>query len=288
MDAAQALQAGSTWVLNLALGVLIGLACAQLWLETGADATERAMASRFARVWLPAALVCLLAQVGALWAAAAAMGGVAPTAAGPVFWTMLTATTFGHACLIGLASAGLLLVPRWPALARLGLIVILCGCRAANSHAAEGGIASVSFVVEWAHLALVAFWFGAVAVAAWLVLPDASTVPALYMRRLSDGATLALAGIVATGAYNAWRGIGSLQQAVGNAYANVLLAKLVLVGLAAGLGGVNKFVVFPRAERGQLPALSHARRILQLESCFLAAALLAAAILVMQQPPAMG
>ncbi|HEY1149961.1 MAG TPA: CopD family protein [Pseudoduganella sp.] len=116
---------------------------------------------------------------------------------------------------------------------------------------------------------------------------SSALAPVAYMRRLSGAATVAIVGILATGIYNAWHGLGVPANALGNPYGSALMVKVALVMLAAAMGGYNKLAAFPRAEAGDETALARARLVLQIESIVLAAAMLAAAVLVAQQPPAM-
>lgn len=340
MDAAQGLQFGSAWVLNLALAALLGILSAWHWLAGAPWAAG--IRGRLDAVWRPTALACLAGQFSALWSAAATMAGVPPGEALPALWTMLTATAFGKAGLLGLSCAALLAIAgpvllrgrgasavqsadviqidlrragngqavaragsagawagdgadpgapasggaRWRAVAAL-LLAVFAAARVANSHAAENGLLSVGMLIEWLHLVLVCLWLGGVAVAAWMVMPDAPTAPVRYMQKLSDAATIAIVGILATGVYNAWHGLGVPANALGNPYGSALLVKIALVLAAAALGGYNKLVAFERAATGDVQALRRARLVLQIESIVLAGAMFAAAVLVAQQPPAM-
>ncbi|HWW69741.1 MAG TPA: CopD family protein, partial [Duganella sp.] len=220
--------------------------------------------------------------------------------AGDAFSTLLWQTTYGR---IGVAGSACLLLtaavcwrgrrlPRrdswndWTALMLLGGFAF---SRAGNSHAAEHGLLSVGVLVEWLHLLLICVWVGAVAVAAWLVLPVAagkSAAPARYLDLLSDAATYALAGIAASGAYNAWRVFGTWAQVGAGAYETTLAVKLLLVGLAVAVGGYNKFIGFPGAAAGRTGAMTRITTLLRLESVALAGAMLAAVVLAAMPPPA--
>ncbi len=294
MDAGQALQFGSTWLLNLAFALLLGLLSARHWLADADAAWAGAAWRRLDKLWRPAALVCLAGDFAALWSAAAAMAGVGPAAAGPALWTMLRATAYGKAGLLGLACAGAV-AAAGAALLRsaaaragaLALLAVFAAARAANSHAAEEGLLAFGMAVEWLHLVCVALWLGAVCVAAWLVMGDERHAPVQYMERLSFAASVAIAAIVLTGIYNSWHGLGTPAQALGNPYGTALMVKVALVLLAAAMGAYNKFAAFPQAQEGSMAALARARLVLQVESVVLAGAMLAAAVLVAQQPPAM-
>lgn len=294
MEAGQALQFGSTWLLNIAFSLMLGLLSARHWLTDAEGGWGGALRQRLEGLWRPAGLACLAGQFAALWSAAAAMAGVAPAAAGPALLTMLGATAFGKAGLLGLACAAAMAAGGAALMrgaagrgAALVLLALFALARAANSHAAEQGLASLGLLVEWIHLMCVALWLGAVCIGAWLVMRDKRHAPVRYMERLSAAASLAIAGIVATGIYNSWHGLGSPAQALGNPYGTALIVKVTLVLLAAAMGGYNKFVAFPQAQEGNQAALLRARLVLQVESLVLAGAMLAAAVLVAQQPPAM-
>jgi hypothetical protein len=283
------------------------------------------------------------------------MAGVPPAEALPALWTMLTATAFGKAGVLGLfcaaamTLAGPLLVRgriagaaqaavvlpfetrravnggaatsaasvagatglagggavrlardaaggsadsagrgavAWRTVAA-GLLAVFAAARVANSHAAENGLLTAAMMIEWLHLVLVCLWLGGVTVAAWIVIPRAPVTPARYMQRLSGAATTAIAGILATGIFNAWHGLGTPGNVLGNPYGSALMVKVALVLVAAAMGAYNKIKAFPLAEGGDAGALSRARAVLQIESVVLACAMLAAAVLVAQQPPAM-
>ena len=112
------------------------------------------------------------------------------------------------------------------------------------------------------------------------------------MRALSSSATLAPGGVIATGAFNAWRGAGgSVGQLVGTAYGGALGVKLGLVSVAVVLGGANRFFVMPRL----LEALGGKRvtaeallrrfvRVLRVESAVLLGVMVAAAVLAVSPP----
>jgi putative copper resistance protein D len=51
--------------------------------------------------------------------------------------------------------------------------------------------------------------------------------------------------IFVTGIYAVWRNLGGSGNLIGNPYGNKLVATVLLVGLAAALGGFNRFFVMP-------------------------------------------
>jgi putative copper resistance protein D len=123
--------------------------------------------------------------------------------------------------------------------------------------------------------------------------PQSRLECAAYVRALSRSATVALAGIAITGAIAAWRGLGTIDNAVGNPYAATLLVKLALVLCAAALGGLNRFIVMPalllQLRHTGVAQQGAGRRfalVLRIEAAFLVAALVAAAFLSATSPPA--
>ncbi len=296
MDGATLLQAGSSFVVNLAFAILVGALCTRRLLRGGGWQADGSVRDAIVRVERWAALSGAVGAACALWAAAAVMGGVGPGEALSMLGPTL-GTAYGHAGLLGLAAwivAALLALP-----ARRGrgidmllalALLIWSAARVSVSHAGEEGLLSVGVLVEWLHLVLVALWLGLVALAGMLVLPRVrSSWPGMgqlstYLEQVSTLATVALAGIFVTGIYNAWHRLGSFEQLFGNLYGNALLVKLVLVALAVALGGFNKLSGFPGlaaslVKRG--PVLT----VLRVELVILVGALAAAVVLISNQPP---
>jgi putative copper resistance protein D len=266
------LQLAAALLLNAGFAWLTGSLLVRRWLAGAAPANLH-------RLDIGAALACLAGLFLAQWAAAALMGDVALGEALAMLPAMLAQTAYGQAGLAGMAAALLLLVtPQrvWPL--RLVLLASFALARASVSHAGEHGLASIDVGVEWLHLMLVGVWLGAVAVAAWAVPP----LEANYRAALSRAATLALAGIVASGVFNVWQRIGAVDQMVSNPYGVALSIKLLLIAVAVALGAYNRFVGFPGAAHGQG---RRALAVLRVESVVLLAALAAAAVLASQPPP---
>ena len=318
------LQFGSAIVVNASLAWMTGVWLSRLWLHGSNHALDDALTTST----LPAACLCLLGSGAALWAATAVMSGASLGPASHMLVLVATDTALGQSSLLGMALL-LALVPinllvrrtskRRPAHRQAGIpasdlaiAALLLGyafTRASNSHAAEDGLLSLGFAVEWLHLALIAAWIGTVAAAGWVVLPCARRAAAMsdakaistvspadlaadltaYLTPLSRAAGLALAGIVASGLYNSWHRLGAWDNLLGNPYANVLSVKVALVLLAVALGGYNKWIGFPsivNAASLSTPALARVIAILRLESVLWLAALSAAARLVSLAPPA--
>lgn len=305
-------QHAATVTLNLALAIAVGAALSRQWLGGRASPWAGRRASRLRRASLAALAIAMLVDISVLWLEAAAMAEVPVALAGEASWSMLTATHFGTAWMIGFGalvfSAGAAaLAPsaqrtgRLTALNLLGLAVFLF-TRSMVSHASANGDFGVPTIADWLHLMLVCTWVGEVFVSGFLMLAsppgersDDRDDCVRYIGLLSASATLALAGILVTGLYSAWRNVGSPAALIDSDYGTALLVKLALVALAVILGGMNRFVVMPSliaALRGEHPAATPGLRrftvILQLEAGVLLGVLVLAAILSSTSPPTAG
>ena len=155
---------------------------------------------------------------------------------------------------------------------------------------------------DWMHLNLACLWVGEVFVAGLVVLGafpaggrDGRADCARYLELLSASATVALAGIFATGLFNAWHHLGSPEALLGNRYGTTLVGKLSLVIAAAMLGGFNRFFVLPALrvalQGADGDAGNSARRfslVLRIEAGVLLGVLAVAAVLSATPPPTAG
>lgn len=300
-------QRGATFVFNLAVAWLVGASAATLWLRQGRSSWASAQLARLRKTMLASALLAAAAYAAILWLEAASMAEVPVAEAFPALRSVLAATHYGVAWMIG--AGALLLVALCSAMegamsqrVRVAALGVLLYSRSMVSHAGAGGDLSWAVAVDWVHLVLIGIWLGEVLVAGLLTLraapqgqPQEPAERARYIEALSRSATIALAGIVATGVVSALRGLGGIGNVVGNPYGTTLLVKLGLVAGAAALGGLNRFTVMP-ALLSQLRASgatatdAHRRfaRILHIEAVLLVAVLLAAAFLSSTPPPAHG
>ena len=296
-----------TALLNLAVAVLTGATVARSWL--GRDASSWAGTRRrpVREAAIAGAVVALVANLVLLWLVSAAMAEVpVPEAAGAT-WSMLTSTHLGLAWSIGMAGLGFAAAGTFaqddrgngPALPTLAALAAFWYTRSMVSHAASDGDFSVRLLADWVHLGLVSLWVGEVILSGGIVLrPSGDLSPAdrrtraAYVASLSTSATFALAGIAVTGLYAAWRSLGGFDALVGNPYGNTLVAKLLLVGVAALLGGFNRFFVMPpwlaRESSGDAAPAAFPRRfkrVLWIEALVLLAVVVLAAWLASTSPP---
>lgn len=288
MAAAALLQVAATALLNGGFAWLTGAMLARAWLTHGQLGALPAARG----AGLAAALACLLGGAGVLWASAALMGGSTLADALPMWWPVAHGTAYGQASMLAtaavLVAALAMLLRRAAGLNAVGAagLLVFALARASASHGGEGGLLSAGYAIDALHLLLIGVWLGGVAVAAWWVLPAArrqGVAVAGYLDQLSRAAGLALAGIIATGAWSSWQRLSAPADLLYHPYGIVLSLKLSLFGIAALLGAWNRFWGFPRARAG-LPA--QALLVLRIESLILAGTLIMAAALVARQPPA--
>jgi putative copper resistance protein D len=303
----QTVQRLLTALLNLAVAVLTGATFCRLWL--GRDVSNWADARRepVRKLAIVSASVAVVVNVVLLWLESAAMAEVPVTEAAGATWSMLTATHLGLAWWIGMA--GLLCCAvltciqgaRGPGPATLSMaaLAVFWYSRSMVSHAAGAGDFSLPLLAEWLHLGLISLWVGEVMVAGVIMLRDTGDMSAAdrraraaWISSLSSSATFALTGIFITGLYAAWRNLDGLDHLVGNPYGATLVAKLVFVGVAAMLGGFNRFFVMPpwlaRESAGHSSADEFPRRftrVLWIEALVLLVAVVLAAWLASTSPP---
>lgn len=303
------LQRAVTVVLNLSFALVVGAAAASLWLRGRRSAWALALAPGLRGALLLGAGMALLAHAAILWVEAASMAELPLAQAWPAVRSVIMATHYGLAWSIGatallvvaaVSAAGARAQAGMPAIAlRLVALAVLFYSRSMVSHAGAGGDFTWAVAIDWLHLVLVSLWVGGVIVAGLLVLrrapgPGAADRAdcAAYVEALSRSATLALAGIFATGLLGAWRVLETPQDLVGNPYGTALLVKVGLVLCAAALGGYNRFFLMPsllhslhRTEPSAPQFRQRFARVLQLEVLLLLAAIVAAAVLASTPPP---
>jgi putative copper resistance protein D len=297
MDVVSLLQVGSAFLLNLGFTWLVGSFFARYWMHANRAARHEFEAGlRWLDLW--AAGLTVLASALALLIATAVMGDVGLREACPMFWMMLTSTDYGHAGGLIILAMLVLLALRWSGgtgrASDIGVAVALTVfaiTRASMGHAGEEGLLSLVLMAEALHYAAIGLWTGAVLVSAWFALSDSRIVCTAagghdrYLDLMSQAAMLAVAVIFATGVYSAWHRVGSAGHLQHTFYGVILLVKVALVLVAIALGGYNKFWGLPAASRSAT-GLRRVRTALRIESAVLIAAVLAASILISQQPPA--
>lgn len=302
-------QRTATAVLNLSVATLVGAGAATLWLRSASSAWAAGMLPRLRKAMLACVVVAMTAYLAVLCLEAASMAEVPVSEAFPAVQSVITATHFGTAWILGAAALVVVgataalrpgaLAARPATMIRLAALGLFLYSRSIVSHAGASGDFTWAVAVDWVHLVLVSVWVGEVIVAGLITLrgkptreADGRGEAARYVEALSNSATIALIGIFVTGVLSAWRGLGSFDNAVGNPYATALLVKVALVLCAAALGGMNRFVVMPGL-LGQLrtkpvdgdTASGKFTRILHIEAIILVAVIITAAVLSSTPPP---
>jgi copper transport protein len=176
------------------------------------------------------------------------------------------------------AAAAVLVVgarPRWRRLRTAGAALVAVGLPATwvgtgHANASDNPLDAVAEVI---HLVAMLTWFGGLAMLLVCLLPRSASLPpeevVPAVRRFSWLATGAVAALVVTGVYVAWRRVGSVEALVGTPYGRLLAFKLATMGLLLWLGSMSRSVVrrrFATAEppapgsTGQVPASRSKRR----------------------------
>jgi len=109
-----------------------------------------------------------------------------------------------------------------------------------TGHAhAEGGVLAPA--IDTLHLIAMSAWLGGLVFLAVTVLRRPA--PEKAVDRFSRVAMVSVGVLVATGTYQAWRGLGSLAALPGSAYGKVLVFKLSAVVLLVWLGAMSRAMV---------------------------------------------
>jgi putative copper resistance protein D len=300
-------QVAATALFNVSFAWIVGALASRYWVMKQTAVWQGAVVKRLSSAMLAGLMACTVGVFFSLWTESAMMGDVAWLDARPAFVQTVTATYYGHVgvavlALLAVAIAAHLLFNRPGAnkaysRSIAALVLLLAAARVTVGHAFEHGPFSLAVAVEWLHLLFMALWAGIVFIAAWVVLPrvrDSEVVAtgerAAYLTSMSNWAAVAVAGILATGIYNAYRVLGSPRELIDAVYGNVLVFKLAMVLLAIALGGFNKFVGLPAAlstmpSANTRSGLGTVVMALRMESIALLLVLMAAAVLTSSAPP---
>jgi copper transport protein len=252
--------------------------------------TRRMLAGSWAAT-VAGTLGCLLAQ--GPYGAGLGLGAA-------VSWPVLTqtlGTRLGTAVLVRLG----VLVAAVPVLALLlrrrhravtgtlaGLLAVtLSGTWVAADHGGTGEQVAIAAPISALHLLAMAVWLGGIVFLAAVALPEGSSVagtgpgsgPELEsgVERFSRLAFGCVAVLLASGLYDAWRGVGSWAALTGTAYGWLIIGKTAGFGLVLGLGATARRAIARRS----LPSL---RDTVVVETAVGLSVLALAAVLVEVQP----
>jgi copper transport protein len=162
---------------------------------------------------------------------------------------------FGRYVLVRLvivvAAAALVFLPRraparWQGAGALAVGLALPATWVGTGHANTSDN-PLDTVAEVTHLVAMSTWFGGLALLVVCVLPRSSVLPAgevaPMLRRFSLLATGAVATLVVTGTYVAWRRVGTFEALLGTPYGRLLAFKLAALGVLLWLGAMSRSVV---------------------------------------------
>src|SRR5439155_1763408 len=236
-----------------ALALLVGqLLAAGFLLPQGQAATLRTALLIWARasllLFLCAALLALLVQGGKLQRALPST---------ELLWRYLTMTQSGKIWLARQLYGIALLFVMWPLPKKnaggkvIGLVAVLAlplvAARSLTSHAAAvRDDTAVAVIADVVHLIATALWAGGL-VALWRIFYFdrqnhlSASLMAQVVQRFSRLALASVFLLLATGAYQSWIHVGSLNILLNTQYGNVLALKLVVFLAMLAFGPLNFF-----------------------------------------------
>jgi len=261
-DAAWLVLRAAGFVLTLqAAGAVLFLACFGAKLVRGAPAVRR-----LARRTAAAALALCLVQC---FAEAAHLGGEWSSLTDPALLRLVPASSAGVALLVRAAALACIAMgarrERAPA-----QVVALAGSLAAlvsfllTGHTSVGPERALLAPLLLAHLAVVAFWFGALWPLRQLATCESPQEVARTLAAFSRVALWLVPVIPLAGAALACLLLPGIQ-ALGEPYGRLLGIKLALFALLMGLAALNKMRFTPALARGETRALAPLRRSLGAE-----------------------
>jgi copper transport protein len=231
----------------------------------------------------------------AMWCAAAlGVAGIveAEREAAGVNIAALFSTSLGPAAIERLAAlmvigVGVAMAFVAPARVRAGVVVAGIGAAAsmwvdvASSHAGAQAPVAANLVIQWAHIVAGGVWIGGLLMLILAVRGQPSGSRGRAVRMFSTTAGVAIVVVALTGTFRAVIEIGSFGRLFGTAFGVLVLVKVALFVVLAGLGALNRFRNVPRAST----LLRGLRRVGSTEVVIGAAVVLVAATLVNVAPP---
>ncbi|MDQ4068414.1 MAG: copper resistance protein CopC/CopD, partial [Actinomycetota bacterium] len=211
---------------------------------------------RARRILVGAGTVALAATVAGIGLQGVTAAGLPPAdAVRPTVLTGVLDTRFGRlsaarAVLLAAGLAYVLLRAARPAGGRraavvpLGLAVL--ATVSLSGHASSGHLVPLAVAADVVHLAAISAWLGGLVLVGSCVLRQETDAPAVVVRRFSAMAFAAVAAIIASGAFQAWRQVGSVDALTATTYGRLLVAKLALFAALLAVAGVSRRAVHRR------------------------------------------
>jgi copper transport protein len=205
----------------------------------------------------------------------------------------LLATSLGTTAIeriVAIVVTGLAIAVAWrlPAgMGKAGVAVAGIGAAAsmwvdvASSHAGAQAPIVANLLIQWIHIVASAVWIGGLLMLILALRGEPSESKGAAVRRFSTTAGIALVLVALTGTFRAVIEIGSIGQLFSTSFGVLVLVKVALFLVLAGLGAINRFGNVPKAN----VALRGLRRVGSTEVVIGAAVVLVAAALVNVAPP---
>lgn len=292
----------SRWPAYAGLLLAVGLVWfATILLPSGLDKLDRAW-RRLRRTARLAAGVSATAWVVGLPLTALYLRGTGPrTLLDAATWRSLPAeeVVITAATVVGVLAAAWLL-PRdraWSSrhqLAALAGLLALAPLPLSGHTRAETETALV-VGVDWLHLVAGSVWLGGL-VGLGLTLPGLAgrrEAAAALVSRFSTAAAAVLAALVLSGAFLAWRIVGSWDALLTDGYGQLLLVKIGVAALAVAIAAYNRFRLLPRMSTAagfhdRFDATRALSRTAGVEAMALVGVLLVTGFLTQKSPPTEG
>jgi copper resistance protein D len=222
---------------------------------------------RFAWITWVCLALCLLSGATWLLFTAASMSGqpLPEVYAQGVLWTVLSQTDFGNDWLLRLACGCILAVLSVPLLSASGAksfwlkgaaVIAAAGLAgslawAGHANGAQGLEGIVHPVADFLHLIAAAAWVGALVPLAMLLSMggedgDTLAIARTATSRFSTLGIVSVATLLLTGSINTWYLVGSVPALTESTYGRLLLIKIVLFLVMAGIAAFNWSQLTPR------------------------------------------
>ena len=264
------------WALYLGAVLLMGLA-----FQSGVLYPRAPIA---ARLVLTGGLILVVAGTAAIALIEHADAGTS--------WSGFFATTVGHRLVLRLVAAGAVAVVTMVVAARgrigrmLALLLALVAggvmyADVMSSHAAAGSRPDLNIVLQFVHILGVGFWLGGLAALLVATRGEPTDDKARAVRRFAAVAGIGLVTVFVTGVIRAAVEIGRWDKLLTTGFGQLVVAKVALIAVLAGLGARNHWRHAPAASK----TMRGLRRVGGAELLVGASALLVAATLVNLAPP---
>ena len=292
----------SRWPAYAGLLLAVGLVWfATILLPSGLDKLDRAW-RRLLRVARLAAGVSATAWVVGVPLTALYLRGTGPrTLLDAATWRSLPAeeVVITAATVVGVLAAAWLL-PRDRAWSSRHQLAALAGLLALaplplSGHTRAETETELVVSVDWLHLVAGSVWLGGL-VGLGLTLPGLAgrrEAAAALVSRFSTAAAAVLAALVLSGAFLAWRIVGSWDALLNDGYGQLLLVKIGVAAFAVAIAAYNRFRLLPRMSTAAgfhdtVDATRALSRTTGVEAVALVGVLLVTGFLTQKSPPIEG